>query len=72
MQEVQQESIAQNAPTGFMGAKWLMPMSQIKSLFPDAFEIAPGKLMLDTTAFNRPAFVGFDFSNNQQIFCSML
>ena len=64
MQTVQQESIAQNAPTGFMGAKWLMPMSQVKSLFPDAFEFAPGKLMLDTTAFGRLAFVGFNFSDN--------
>ena len=67
MQTVQQESIAQNAPTGFKEAKWLMPMSQIKSLFPDAFEFAPGKLMLDTTAFGRPAFVGFDFTDNMLI-----
>lgn len=64
MQTVQQESIGQGAPTGFMGAKWLMPISQVKSLFPDAFEFAPGKLMLDTTAFGRPAFVGFDFTDN--------
>lgn len=63
MQTVQQESIAQGAPTGFMGAKWLMPISQVKSLFPDAFEFAPRKLMLDTTAFERPSFVGFEFSD---------
>jgi len=65
IQTVQQESIAQNAPTGFMGVTWLMPMSQVKSLFPDAFEFAPGRLMLDTAAFGRPAFVGFDFTNNR-------
>ncbi|MBN2317416.1 MAG: hypothetical protein JXM79_26065 [Sedimentisphaerales bacterium] len=62
---VQQESITQNAPTGFMGAKWLMSTSQVKSLFPDAFEFAPGRLMLHTTAFGRPAFVGFDFTDNR-------
>jgi len=64
MQTVQQESIAQNAPPGFMGAKWLMPMSQAKSLFPDATEFAPGNLKLDKTAFGRPAFVDLMFTDN--------
>ena|GEM_PF-3496061 len=61
MQTVEQESIAQNAPPGFMGAKWLMPMSQVKSLFPDATEFAPRNLQLETIAFGRPAFVDFTF-----------
>lgn len=65
IQTVQRESIAQNAPTGFMGAEWLMPISQVKSLFPDAVDFASGKLMLDTNAFERPAFVGFDFTDNK-------
>ncbi len=64
MQTVQQESIIQSAPTGFMGAKWLMPISQVKSLFPDATEFAPGNLKLDTTAFGRPAFVDLMFTDN--------
>ena len=64
IQRVQQESIVQGAPTGFMGAKWLMTMSQVKSLFPDAIEFIPGNLKLDTTAFGRPAFVDFMFTDN--------
>ncbi len=64
MQTVQQESISQNAPTGFMGAKWLMPMSEAKSLFPDAIEFSPGNLKLEATAFSRPAFVDLMFDNN--------
>jgi len=62
---VERESLAQNAPTGFMGAKWLMTMSQVKSLIPDATEFAPGNLKLDTTGFGRPAFVDFEFKDNQ-------
>lgn len=64
MQTVQQESITQNAPTGFMGAKWLMSISQVKSLFEDATEFAPGNLKLNTTAFGRSAFVDFMFTDN--------
>ena len=64
MQTVQQESITQNAPTGFMGAKWLVSISQVKSLFPDATEFAPGNLKLNTTAFGRSAFVDFMFTDN--------
>lgn len=64
MQDVQQECIAQGAPTGYMGAKWLMSMSQVKALFPDATEFTPRNLKLDTTAFGRPAFVDFVFTDN--------
>jgi len=64
IQDVQEECIAQDAPTGYMGAKWLMSMSQVKSLFPDATEFTPRNLKLDTTAFGRPAFVDFMFTDN--------
>ncbi len=64
IQTVQQDSITQNALTGFMGAKWLMSISQVKSLFPDATEFAPGNLKLDTSAFGRTAFVDFMFTDN--------
>jgi hypothetical protein len=64
MMTVQQESIAQDAPTGFLGAKWLMSMSRVRSLFPDAAEAGPGNLKLETTAFGRPAFVDFSFTND--------
>lgn len=64
MQTVQAESIAQNAPTGLMGAKWLMTISQVKKLFPEAIEFAPGNLKLDTIVFDRPAFVDFVFNDN--------
>jgi len=59
IRDVERESIAQNAPTGFMGAKWLMSTNQVKSLFPDATEFAPGTLRLETTAFGRPAAIHF-------------
>jgi formylglycine-generating enzyme required for sulfatase activity len=62
--DFQQELIAQNAPTGFMGAKWLMSKSQVKSLFPDIIEFAPDDLKLDSTAFGRPAFIDFVFHDN--------
>lgn len=64
MQTVQQESIAQNAPTGFMGAKWLMQMSKVKSLFPDAIEFSQENLKLDSNAFGRPAFIDFMFTDD--------
>jgi hypothetical protein len=62
--DFQQELIAQNAPTGFMGAKWLMSKSQVKSLFPDIIEFAPDDLKLDSAAFGRPAFIDFVFHDN--------
>jgi len=64
MQTVQAESIAQNAPTGLMGAKWLMTISQVKKLFPEAIDFAPENLKLDTIAFDRSAFVDFVFNDN--------
>ncbi len=64
MQTVQQESIAQNAPNGFMGAKWLMSKSEVKSLFPDAIEFTPDNLKMEATAFGRPAFVDFMFTDD--------
>jgi hypothetical protein len=63
-QSVQQESISQNAPTGFMGAKWLMSMSDAKRLFPDAIESGPDRLMFERTAFSRPAFISFKFDHD--------
>jgi len=62
--EIQKESIADNAPTGFMGAKWLMPISQVEALFPDAYRFDKDNLKLDTIVFDRPAFVDFKFKNN--------
>lgn len=64
MQTVEQESISQNAPIGFMGAKWLMPLSEAKALFPDAIEFAPGNLKFESTAFSRPAFIDLMFDDN--------
>lgn len=64
MQTVQRESIEQNAPTGFMGAKWLMQMSQVKSLFPDAIKFSQDDLKLDSNAFGRPAFIDFMFTDD--------
>jgi hypothetical protein len=61
---VQQESISQNAPSGFMGAQWLTSIADAKRLFPDAIEFAPGNLKFETTAFSRPAFVDLLFDNN--------
>lgn len=61
---VQEESIAQNAPTGFMGAKWLMSMSEVKSMFPEAIEFAADNLKMETTAFSRLAFVDFMFTDD--------
>ena len=59
---VKQESISQGA--GFMGATWLMPMNEVRSLFPNAIEFAPGNLKMEATAFGRPAFVDFMFTDN--------
>lgn len=64
MQTIEQESISQNAPIGFMGAKWLMPLSEAKALFPDAIEFAPGNLKYESTAFSRPAFIDLMFDDN--------
>lgn len=64
MQTVEQESLSQNAPTGFMGAKWLMPLSEAKALFPDAIEFSPSNLKFETTAFSRPAFIDLMFDDN--------
>lgn len=64
IQAVQHESFSQNAPIGFMGAKWLMSMTEVKSLFPDATEFSPGNLKFETSAFSRPAFVDLMFNNN--------
>jgi hypothetical protein len=64
VQSVQQESISQNAPTGFIGAKWLMSMSDAKRLFPDAIEFAPGNLKFERTAFSRPAFIDLMFDDD--------
>lgn len=64
LQAVQGESIAQNAPNGFMGAKWLMTMPQVKALFPQAVEFTAENLKLDASAFDRPAFIDFIFKND--------
>lgn len=64
MQTVHHESVSQNAPTGFMGAKWLISMAEAKRLFPDAIEFAPGDLKFETIAFSRPAFVDLVFDDN--------
>jgi len=47
-----------------MGATWLMPMNEVRSLFPDAIEFAPGNLKMEATAFGRPAFIDFMFTDN--------
>lgn len=64
IQTVQQESISQNAPRGFLAAKWLMSMNAVRSLFPSAVEFAPGNLKMEADAFCRPAFVDFMFTDN--------
>jgi len=61
---VHQESISQNAPTGFLGAKWLMSLSEVKFLFPDAVEFSKDNLKMENTAFDRPAYIDFVFNNN--------
>lgn len=64
MMSVEQESIAQQAPPGFLEAKWLMSMDEVEALYPEAVVFAPGNLKLETKAFDRPAFVDFMFTDN--------
>lgn len=64
---VEQESISQKAPTGLMGAKWLMPVSEAKSMFPDAIESTEKNhtnLRFKKNAFSRSAFIDLTFKND--------
>ncbi len=64
IQQVYEESVAAGAPTGFMDARWLMPMSEVRALIPSALEIAPDSLRTEVTVFGRTAFVNLVFSND--------
>lgn len=62
--DVEREMIADHAPTGQFGAKWLMSSSEVKSLFPDAEAVSPDNLKCISTAFGRRAFIDFIFQRD--------
>jgi hypothetical protein len=62
--DVEREMIADRAPTGQFGAKWLMSSSEVKSLFPDAEAVSPDNLKCVSTAFGRRAFIDFIFQRD--------
>lgn len=62
---VRYESTVENAPTGFGSAAWLMSQEQVRAAFPNAVEFGgPDTLSVQTTAFGRPAVVGFMFKSD--------
>lgn len=65
VQDVRQECLTEGAPTGFENALWLMTKGEVKELFPDAKPFRnQDSLLTETTAFDRPARVGFEFDND--------
>lgn len=68
MNAVEEECKAEKAPTGFQSATWLMSQTQVQSLFPAAFGVGDGDmLLLQTNVFDRPATVSLEFTNDSLV-----
>jgi hypothetical protein len=65
--DVKLASIQEGAPTGLLGAEWLMPVSRVQQLFPAAVrfpapEAFAESLKIEAAVFGRQASVDFLFS----------
>ncbi len=58
-----QETASQGMPTGLLGAKWLMPISEVKRKIPDAYKTYHGGLKVERVVYERQAYVDYIFKD---------
>ena len=61
MRDIEVEALATGAPTGLLGAKWLMSRPEVGALFPDVAEGVNDQLQIEATVYGRAAKVDFSF-----------
>ena len=64
MSQLVQQAAVGGAPTGVLGAKWLMSMKEVAKLTPDVKPLSPGVLARPEKFYERPATVTYHFTND--------
>jgi hypothetical protein len=66
-----QDAAAAHAPTGLLGAKWLMSPKEVMKAVPGAKEIGPGALGETARFYDRPAQISYQFTNDALLLISI-